>query len=164
MRSCVFAGTFDPVTAGHYETVKRCLEIFDEVYVGLLVNPDKTCFFTEEERFGFLKKAFAAFPAVKTRVFHGLLVDFMRETGASAYVRGVRDERDFCYEMENYRRSLTMDPGLFTLFVPAAGGLEAVSSTRVKRGLKQVEDVSQYLPAAVREDVIKAYRARERES
>ena len=47
MRSCVFAGTFDPVTAGHYETVKRCLEIFDEVYVGLLVNPDKTCFFTE---------------------------------------------------------------------------------------------------------------------
>ena len=69
MRSCVFAGTFDPVTAGHYETVKRCLEFFDEVYVGLLVNPDKTCFFTEEERFGFLKKAFAAFPAVRRASF-----------------------------------------------------------------------------------------------
>lgn len=163
MRSCVFAGTFDPVTAGHYETVKRCLEILTRFTWGCWSIRTRPVFY-RRRAVRFSEKGVCRLSRGKDARLSRPPGGFYEGNGRFRIRAGRAGRAGFCYEMENYRRSLTMDPGLFTLFVPAAGGLEAVSSTRVKRGLKQGEDVSQYLPAAVREDVIKAYRARERES
>ena len=159
MKSCVFAGTFDPVTVGHVDTVRRCLRLFDRVYVGLLKNPSKTCLFTEEERFSFLCEAFSKYDAVTVLRWDGLLVDFMKETGADVYVRGIRNEVDYRFETENYRKSLALDPALLTIYLPASAETEAVSSTAVKRGLKEGKDVSRYLP----EEIIASVTARYRE-
>lgn len=158
MKSCVFAGTFDPVTLGHAETVERCLKIFDRVYVGLLKNPDKRCLFTEEERLAFLRKTFEEESAVTVLQWDGLLVDFMKETGASVYVRGIRNETDYRYETENYKKSLSLDPSLLTVYIPSAAQNEGISSTEVKRLLQEGKDVSRYLPEKVVALVTERYR------
>lgn len=158
MKSCVFAGTFDPVTIGHAETVQRCLRIFDRVYVGLLKNPAKRCLFTEEERFAFLCGAFAEEPAVTVLKWDGLLVDFMKETGADAYVRGIRSEADYRYETENYRKSLALDPALLTVYIPSPAETAEISSTEVKRLLREGKDVSRFLPRGIADSVTARYR------
>ncbi len=154
----MFAGTFDPVTLGHAETVECCLKMFDRVYVGLLKNPNKRCLFTEEERLAFLRKAFEKESAVTVLQWDGLLVDFMKETGADVYVRGIRNETDYRYETENYKKSLSLDPSLLTVYIPSSARTETISSTEVKRLLQAGKDVSHYLPEKIVALVTERYR------
>ena len=102
MKKCVFAGTFDPPTVGHEDVIKKCLDIFDEVVVAILINPQKHSMFSLEQRTYLLGKLFAGQPRIKVRTFSGAAVDLLREEGTPFYVRGVRDAIDFEYENRNH--------------------------------------------------------------
>jgi len=79
MKKCVFAGTFDPPTKGHVQIVEKCLKIFDETVVAVMVNPEKTPFLSVDERENLLKKLFAGEPRVKVRTFYGAAVDLLKQ-------------------------------------------------------------------------------------
>ena len=100
MKKCVFAGTFDPVTGGHEEIIKKSSELFDEVVVALCVNVTKRAMFSIEKRLEFLKAVCKKYKNV-TVVYHdGLLVDLMKSVGATYNVRGLRNGKDYDYENE----------------------------------------------------------------
>ena len=81
MKKCLFAGTFDPPTLGHKDIVLKCLEIFDEVIVAILINPNKRPLFSEEKRLSMLKKVFAAYPRVRVLSYDGLTVNLLKREG-----------------------------------------------------------------------------------
>ena len=103
MKKCVFAGTFDPPTLGHRDIVLKCLELFDEVIVAILINPNKRPLFSEEARLSMLRKVFAGYDKVRVLAYDGLTVDLLRREGARFYVRGIRNGTDYDYEAQlNY--------------------------------------------------------------
>lgn len=84
MKKCVFAGTFDPPTLGHKDIVQKCLDLFDEVIVAILINPNKKPLFTVEQRLNMLKKVFASYKNVRVLSYDGLTVDLLRREGGCA--------------------------------------------------------------------------------
>lgn len=149
MKKCVFAGTFDPVTKGHEEIIRKCSELFDEVVVGLLINVKKTAMFPVEKRIGMLNAVTAKYKNVKVIYHDGLLVDLMKKENAIYYVRGLRNGRDYEYENDiNYINEGLM-PELVTLYVPAAAKVSQVSSTAVRELLAFDRDVSAYVPQEI---------------
>ena len=99
MATAVFPGSFDPVTIGHMDLIKRALAIFDRVIIGVLANSAKNPFFTKEERVCMLKELTKDMPGTEVIQFNGLLVDFVKETKADAVIRGIRNSIDFEYEL-----------------------------------------------------------------
>jgi pantetheine-phosphate adenylyltransferase len=146
---CVCPGSFDPVTSGHVDVVRRATELFDEVVVAVLTNPAKKATFTLDERLEMLSESLAGVPRARVQaVSGGLLVDFCREVGAVAVVKGLRSGTDFAYElpMALMNRHLT---GLETVFLPGEPRFEHVSSSLVKEVASHGGDVSGLVPDAV---------------
>lgn len=131
-KTALFAGTFDPVTKGHIAVIDEALRVFDEVTAGILVNPDKDCFFTPEERLEILNAALSDKKGVKTLYSENMAVDVAREIHADALVRGVRGEGDSAYENEMARFNL--EHGFDTVFF-SPSGFEDFSSTRAREEL-----------------------------
>ncbi len=146
MKKCVFAGTFDPVTKGHEEIIKKCSELFDECVVALCVNVKKQAMFSVEKRLEFLRAVCKKYKNV-TVVYHdGLLVDLMRKENAVYYVRGLRNGRDYDYENDiNYINSDLM-PELVTLYVPCSAHNVQVSSTAVRELISFGKSAAKYIP------------------
>ena len=108
MKTCVFAGTFDPFTNGHEYIVNKCLEMFDKVIVAIGVNVDKTPLFTEQERINAIRKVYQDNARVEVLTYSGMLVDFMKEKGVKITVRGFRNQDDYKYEttMAHYNQDM----------------------------------------------------------
>ncbi len=153
MKKCVFAGTFDPPTVGHEDVIKKCLDIFDEVVVAILINPQKHSMFSLEQRTYLLGKLFAGQPRIKVRTFSGAAVDLLREEGTPFYVRGVRDAIDFEYENRNHYASKRLMPELITIYIPCEQAHLHVSSTLVKNSITFKKDYADLIPAAIFGDV-----------
>ena len=98
MRTCVFAGTFDPFTKGHEFIVEKCLDIFDRVIIAVGVNVDKKPMFSTRHRVNAIKSVYAGEKKVKVFSFSGMLTDFMKEKGVTVTVRGLRNADDYKYE------------------------------------------------------------------
>ena len=149
MKVCVFAGSFDPFTKGHEFVVDKCLEIFDMVIVAIGVNTNKTPMFSLKERKEMIMKNYALNSRVQVEEFNGMLVDFMKEHGATVYVRGVRDVDDYKYEttMERYNRDMFNE--MTTIFIPTPKELVHVSSSAMRNILSLNSDISEYVPSAV---------------
>jgi len=150
LHRCVCPGSFDPVTCGHVDVITRAGALFDEVVVAVLTNPAKRPTFTLDERLEMLHDSLhgiAARVSVQA-VPGGLLVDFCREVGAVAVVKGLRSGTDFAYElpMALMNRHLS---GLETLFLPGAPQYEHVSSSLVKEVAGYGGDVSGLVPDGV---------------
>lgn len=126
-------GTFDPITLGHEDLIKKAIATFDEVSVAVLINPDKTPLFSEEERVSMIEEAFGE--KVEAFSFSGLAVDAAKCVGANALVRGVRGDADIPYEIEmaDYNRAW----GLETVFFFASDSLRDVSATETRELLKK---------------------------
>jgi len=153
LRKCVFAGTFDPPTVGHKDIVLKCLELFDEVVVAVLINPNKHPMLEIEQREILLKKVFKNYKNVKVLAFSGLLVDLLRQENTKFYVRGIRNSTDYDYEtLENYINS-DMYNGLITLYFPTRQELLHISSSLVKDAINFGMDVDKYIPEEIREDL-----------
>ncbi|MFZ5871375.1 MAG: pantetheine-phosphate adenylyltransferase [Actinomycetota bacterium] len=149
MRRCVCPGSFDPVTAGHVDVVRRAAALFDDVVVAVLTNPAKQAMFTLTERVAMLTEALEGVPRVRVdAVDGGLLVDYCRDVGAVAVVKGLRSGTDFAYElpMALMNRHLT---GLETVFLPGDPRFEHVSSSLVKEVAAHGGDVSELVPPGV---------------
>lgn len=129
---CVCPGSYDPVTNGHLDVIRRAVGLFDEVIVAVLVNPGKAGTFTAPERRDLLVQALPADAGIRVEIFEDmLLVDVCRELAATAVVKGLRGGTDFAYElpMALMNRHLT---GLETVFLPGSPTFEHVSSSLVK--------------------------------
>ena len=118
MKKCVFAGTFDPPTLGHKDIVQKCLDLFDEVIVAILINPNKKPLFTVEQRLNMLKKVFASYKNVRVLSYDGLTVDLLRREGVRYYVRGIRNGTDYDYEAQLNFINVDMYKEMITLFFP----------------------------------------------
>lgn len=149
MRTCVFAGTFDPITKGHEKVVKTCLNLFDEVVVAVGVNGGKNPLFSRDERLKLVEKTFENETRVKVSVFDGLLVDFMRENGYVINMRGVRNVDDYKYETEMFLFNTDMYPELQTVYIPAGKDSDYVSSSALRSLYKAGGDLTAYLPSAI---------------
>ena len=149
MKVCVFAGTFDPITKGHAFVVEKCLETFDKVFVAIGVNTDKKPMFSLEDRKQMISLAFNGEKRVEVVSFSGMLIDFMKENGIKANVRGIRDVDDYKYEttMERYNRD--MYPEMTTIYIPTPKELVHVSSSAMRNILDLKGDASEYLPSGV---------------
>ncbi len=146
---CVCPGSFDPVTNGHVDVVRRAAALFDEVVVAVLTNPAKQGAFTLDERLEMLRSSLDGVPGTRVEAVHGgLLVDYCRSIGAVAVVKGLRSGTDFAYElpMALMNRHLS---GLETVFLPGDPSLEHVSSSLVKEVASYGGDVSGLVPDAV---------------
>ena len=146
---CVCPGSFDPVTLGHVDVVRRAAGLFDEVVVAVLTNPAKRSLFTLPERLEMLDDALRGVPGVRVvAVPGGLLVDFCRQQDAGAVVKGLRGGTDFAYElpMALMNRHLS---GLETVFLPGDPRFEHVSSSLIKEVASHGGDVSGLVPEGV---------------
>jgi len=147
----VCPGSYDPVTNGHVDIVTRTAQVFDRVVVGVVNNPvrkEKTLF-TAEEREAFIREATADLPNVEVRIFANLLVEFARESGAKAIVKGLRAISDFEYEFEMAQLNRKLDPGIESIYVIASPHYSFLSSTGVKEMATFGGDVSDLVPASV---------------
>ena len=151
MKSCVFAGTFDPLTNGHKFVINKCLDLFDSVVIAIGVNVDKEPAFTLDARKEMIKKAFGDNPKITIETFSGMLTSFMKENGILVNVRGIRDEQDYKYEttMERYNRD--MYPEMTTLYIPTPKDLVQVSSSAIRNILALKGDIAPYVPKGVYE-------------
>jgi len=145
----VFAGSFDPVTLGHVEVVRRALPLADTLYVAVMVNPAKQGMFAVEDRLEMLRRALCGMDVV-IETFGGLLVDYCAQRGIGASVRGVRNVGDFEYEqgMADVNRALS---GLETVILPSSPAMRSVSSSIARQLLQLGGDTGALLPKAVRE-------------
>jgi pantetheine-phosphate adenylyltransferase len=150
-RRAVYTGVFDPIHLGHLDIIQRASAIFDELIVGVGINPEKATFFTLEERVRLTESAIAAYPNVSVCPFTGLAVHFVREQKARIMVRGLRTLSDMDYEFSMSLTNLTLDPGIETVFLMAKEEFSHVSSSFVRQIATLGGDVSKFLPRIVRD-------------
>jgi pantetheine-phosphate adenylyltransferase len=147
----VCPGSYDPVTNGHLDIITRSSQVFERVVVGIVNNPmrkEKTLF-TAEERKGLIEEATAQLGNVEARIFSNLLVEFARELGAKAIVKGLRAISDFEYEFEMAQLNRKLDPGIESIYMIASPQYSFLSSTGVKEMATFGGDVSDLVPAPV---------------
>lgn len=148
MAGALCPGSFDPVTNGHLDVIARAAEQFDEVVVTVVVNPNKQGMFTVEERMELIREVTADLPNVRVESWRGLLVDFAKQQGITAIVKGLRDATDYGYEvqMAQMNRKLT---GVDTYFIATNPAYSFVSSSLVKEVATLGGDIADLLPPAV---------------
>lgn len=144
----VCPGSFDPPTLGHLDVIGRAAGLFDRVTVAVLVNPDKRGMFALEERLELLRATTADLPNVDVDTFRGLLVDYCRDRGIGAIVKGLRAVSDFDYELQMAQMNHGLT-GVDTLFMPTSPEYSFVSSSLVKQVATYGGDVDHLLPALV---------------
>ncbi|GAA0114368.1 pantetheine-phosphate adenylyltransferase [Clostridium senegalense] len=133
MRKAVYPGSFDPITKGHLDIIKRASYIFDEVVVAVLINPDKKGWFTIEERVEQIKKVTANMPNIKVESFSGLLVDFMNDKEIDVIIKGLRSMSDFDYEFQMALMNKKLDKTKETLFMMTNSKYSYLSSSSTKQ-------------------------------
>ena len=147
----VCPGSYDPVTNGHIDIITRTSAVFDRVVVGVVNNPirKQKTLFTAEERMGFIEEATASLANVEVQIFANLLVEFARENGAKAIVKGMRAISDFEYEFEMAQLNRKLDPGIESIYVIAQAQYSFLSSTGVKEMATFGGNVSDLVPEPV---------------
>jgi pantetheine-phosphate adenylyltransferase len=128
----VYPGSFDPITYGHVDIIKRALMIFDKVIVAVAHNFDKASLFTPEERVEMIKEAMKAYPNVSVESFEGLLMDYMKGTKANVVLRGLRATSDFEYEYHMAAMNRSLNDEIDTLFMMTGKDYFFVSSRTIK--------------------------------
>jgi pantetheine-phosphate adenylyltransferase len=149
MSIAVYAGSFDPVTAGHLSVIRQAARLFGHVVVVVAINPEKRTLLSVAERMELLREVVALHPNVSVSSTEGLIVDYARAIGASVLLRGVRGATDAQFETTLAQANRALAPDLATLFLPAEAHLAEVSSSRLKEKLERGEDVSDFCPPAV---------------
>ncbi|MGV0716529.1 pantetheine-phosphate adenylyltransferase [Mycolicibacterium sp. XJ662] len=148
MSGVVCPGSFDPVTLGHVDVFERAAAQFDEVIIAVLVNPNKKGMFDIDERLAMLEESTAHLPNVRAEAGEGLVVDFVRNHGLSAIVKGLRSSTDFEYELQMAQMNNHV-AGVDTFFVASASRYSFVSSSLAKEVASLGGDVTELLPEPV---------------
>ena len=147
MKKAIYPGSFDPLTLGHLDIIRRASDIFDDLTVGVLDNRAKTPLFSVEERVNILKEATKDMPNVNVESFSGLLVDYARENGYHVSVRGLRAITDFEYELQIAQTNKMLSAGgLDTMFLTSDVEYSYLSSSGVKEIASFGGDISHCVP------------------
>jgi pantetheine-phosphate adenylyltransferase len=158
--SALYPGTFDPPTNGHLDLIERGAKLFDHLTVAVLNNPGKDPLFTVKERVEMLRESTVALKNVSVATFDGLMVEFARQQGASAVLRGIRAISDYEYEFQMALMNRRLAPEIETVFLQPAGRYSFVSSRMLKEVFSFGGDVSGLVPP----NVLKRLRSRMGES
>ncbi|WP_180682626.1 pantetheine-phosphate adenylyltransferase [Tepidicella baoligensis] len=161
-RIAVYSGTFDPITLGHEDVIQRAASLFDELIVAVAVAHHKKTQFTLDQRIAMVAASMAHCPQVRVLPFEGLIMDFCREHGACAVVRGIRNLTDFDYEAQMAAMNRKLLPTVDTLFLLPQPQLQCISSTLVREIAKLGGDVSGMVSPGVAERLRAAAGATQR--
>jgi pantetheine-phosphate adenylyltransferase len=151
MRKVLYPGTFDPVTNGHIDIIKRAGELFDGVAITVAINPGKTPLFTVEERIEMLRKSLEDFDNITIDSFDGLIVDHAHEVGAVGILRGLRALSDFEYEFQMALMNRKLADDITTIFLMPNEKYTYLNSSIVRNLASLNSDVSEFVPPAVAE-------------
>jgi len=151
MRIAVYPGSFDPVTNGHLDVVARAARLFDEVIVAVARNEAKTSLFSEAERVALIEASLPDHGVIRVTHFSGLLVDYARECGACAVVRGLRAISDFEFEFQMALMNRKLEPAIETIFLMPREDYSYLSSRMVKEVARLHGDIRSFVPEASRE-------------
>ena len=154
---CLFPGSFDPVTNGHMDIIRRAAGMFDTLIVGVFHNPEKRGCFPVEQRVDMLKRACEGLPNVEIVSDTGLVADFARKRGVTVLARGVRGMADLESETAMARVNHQLNPALETVFLPASPQAEQISASMVRQLASFGVDVSPYVPSPVLPDLLAAF-------
>lgn len=146
----IYPGSFDPVTNGHIDIIKRGLKIFDRIIVTILVNPSKSFLFSLEERIDLLEKSLKGIPNVEIDSYGGLLVDFARKRNAHAILRGMRAVSDFEYEFQMALMNRKLDREIQTIFLMTGLRWIFTSSSIIKEAARFGGDIESMVPPVVK--------------
>ena len=153
-RIAVCPGSFDPVTIGHIDIIRRAATLFDKVIVLVVINPVKNTSFTPEERVALIRKSVAEIPNVEVDLYKGLLVDYVRSKGAVAIVKGLRAMSDFEYEFQMALINKRMLPYAETIFLTTGINNLYLRSSLVKNVAMFGGDISGLVPRAIHDEVV----------
>ena len=160
MRVAICPGSFDPVTVGHLDIIRRASKLFDKVVVAVLLNMDKNTWFTIGERIDLLKKATKDIPNVEIAGFEGLLVDFAKQKRACAIVKGLRAVSDFEYEFQMALTNSKLDSNVETLFLTTSSENMYLSSSIVKQVGMLGGDIKPFVPECVHDEILSRIKQR----
>jgi pantetheine-phosphate adenylyltransferase len=161
MKAAIYPGSFDPVTYGHLDIIRRAADIFDELTISVLNNVNKTPLFSVEERVKILEEATKDIPNVRIESFSGLLVDYAKQRNVRVIVRGLRAITDFEYELQNAQTNrLLSKEKLDTMFFTTSLEYAYLSSTTVKEIASFGGDISGCVPEFVAERIYRKYGIR----
>lgn len=145
----IYPGSFDPITLGHLDIIKRSSELFDTLIVAVLNNRTKNPLFSADDRVKMIESVTSDLNNIKVQTFEGLLVDFAKETGAHILVRGLRATSDFEYELQMAQTNRTMAPQIDTVFLTTDLKYAYLSSSIVKEVASFGGDISHFLPESI---------------
>ena len=132
MKTMVYPGSFDPITLGHLDIIKRASKMADKLIVTVMYNPDKKCYFTVQERMDMIKKCTVGYDNIEVDCFSGLMVDYMKKVNASVAVRGLRAVTDFEYELQWATFNQMLDDDFEAVFLMANTEHSFLSSSIVR--------------------------------
>lgn len=149
MKTVMYPGTFDPITNGHIDVIKRAIKLFDKVVVTVAKNPVKTPMFTVNERLHMITESLKEYPTVSVDSFDGLVVDHAKEIGAIGIIRGLRAVSDFEYEFQMALMNRKLDEHLRTIFLMPHENYTYLNSTIIRNLALFHSDVSDFVPPLV---------------
>lgn len=157
MIKAVYPGSFDPVTLGHMDIIKRAANVVDELVIGVLINSKKSPLFTMEERIDMIREATSGLDNVSVEAFDGMTIDFARQHGANVIIRGLRAVTDFESEMQLAQINHSLDESIDTMFFTTSLEYAFLSSTVVKEVAYYKSDVSKFVPPVVAEKIAEKF-------
>jgi pantetheine-phosphate adenylyltransferase len=156
----MYPGTFDPITNGHYDLVRRAADIFDRVVVAVAANPGKAPLFTVDERVELARKVLGDIPNVEVTGYSGLTVDFARQHGLRVVVRGLRAVSDFEFEFQLATMSRHLSDKVDYVFLTPTEQFNFISSTLIREIASLGGDVSQFVHPSVKDALARAWERR----
>lgn len=147
-RIAIVPGSFDPITNGHLDIIKKAAALYDKVYVAVMINDKKTYMFTLEERRMIAESATAEIDGVEVISSSGWLWELAKSLGACTIVKGYRNEADLRYEQEMAEFNASHNPEAKTVLLKAEENLEGLSSTLIREKIRKGESLAEYLPEA----------------
>lgn len=154
MKTAIYPGSFDPITLGHLNIIRRSAQIFDNVVVCVMVNSTKNPMFSLEERVELIRRVTARFPNVQVETFSGLLAEYAKKYDPAVIVKGLRAVSDFESEFQMALINKKINPNLDTLFLTASEKYTFLSSSTVKEMARYGADLSEFVPYEIIEDVM----------
>ena len=153
-RIAVYPGSFDPVTKGHLDIIRRAAKTFDKVYVAVLVNSSKNPMFSTQQRMEWIRKAAKGIDNVEVDTFSGLLVDYMKEKDAGFIIKGLRAVSDFEYEFQMALMNHKLSKDIETLFMMTSGKYQYLSSSIVKEVAKHGASLDGLVPDCIKDEIL----------
>jgi len=149
-RICLFPGTFDPITRGHVDVIRRTVSLFDKLVIGVGINSSKQPMFTLEQRVGWIQQIFHDEPRIEVHGYEGLTVNYCKEIDANYILRGIRYIADFEYEKAIADMNRMLAPEIETVFLTCSPLYSTISSTLVRDVIRNGGDASMFMPEEIK--------------